>query len=298
MKGDGKGGYWKIPSPYGYNIFSVTGTTIESIQAGKTSIAGGAWKMTKAFAGSFSPIPLSDGDNALNFAVKNATPTLFKGITELALNENHFGSSIYNENFQFGVERPDAMLGRNATSEIYKQAAKILNNAFGGDDYTSGGWDWHPETFKHVVGTFTGGMGTFWGTKVGGGVFYDGLGHDVWNAKNMPFLSKVNGEYTPYEDQDKYYERSDRIRQLALQAKEVGTGEMSEIDKKKVKFINGVKATDKELRRLRKIRNGIYADSRLSVKQRSEAIKKVEKAIAYTIDQFNKKYNDKVGVLN
>ncbi len=293
MKGDGKGGYWKIPMPYGYNIFSVLGTTAESISAGKTSVMSGAWNVTKAFAGSFSPIPMQDSAEPINFVAKNIAPTAFKGVLEVALNDNFYGGKIYNENSPYGVVRPDSELGRRGTSEAYKQAAKLLNTRTGGDAYTSGKIDVHPEILRYLVQMFTGGMGTFWGTKLVGSGVNLSTGAEI-DAKDIPFFSKISGEYAPYEDQDRYYKRRERIRQLYLKAKEVGMQSITGKDMLKLRMYQLMKQADRELKQLRKARDFVYADNSLSVKQRDAKLKQIEKRMALIIDRFNKIYNEKV----
>ncbi|MCG7587257.1 LPD38 domain-containing protein, partial [Photobacterium sp. OFAV2-7] len=120
LGGEQDGSYWKIPMPYGYNVFSVIGTASEAAATGTVSPIQGAGDVMLAALGSFSPIGVQESNTATGFLLKNALPSIFKPFVEVGLNENFMGGTIYNENMPFGTPKPNSMLGRRSTNQEYK----------------------------------------------------------------------------------------------------------------------------------------------------------------------------------
>lgn len=297
MKNDGKGGYWKIPLPYGYNIFPLLGSTLESMIFGKQSLPKASWTVTKALLGSFSPISLSDSSDPLSWAFKNIVPSAGKPIAELVMNENFTGAPIHNDNRSFGAQLPNSSNGRLKTPEMYKQITQTINKLTGGSEYRSGWFDMYPETLRHIVNTVGGGALRFWGVKVAS-TAYDKVFNDIdlsdQYTGNYPFLSMVSAESLPYEDQTQYYKRRDEILQIANERKHLGKAGLNDELKLKLRLYGAVRAADSQLKALRKKRDKLYADKTLTARERFYRMKEIEERMGKIIDRFNKRYNQRI----
>ncbi|PSW05462.1 LPD38 domain-containing protein [Photobacterium lipolyticum] len=189
LGGEQDGSYWKIPMPYGYNLFSVIGTSMEAVVSGSKTTASGAGDIVTAALGSFSPIGMQESDTASGFILKNALPTILKPFAEVGLNENFMGGQVYRENLPFGTPRPDSELGRRGTAEQYKKFAQWLNEKTGGSAYRSGGIDINPDVMKYVVNYLGGGalrFGIDKAPEIGSAL----MGNDV-EDRNIAFWSRI-----------------------------------------------------------------------------------------------------------
>ncbi|MBE2895532.1 hypothetical protein HPC38_01395 [Pasteurellaceae bacterium HPA106] len=297
MKNDGKGGYWKIPLPYGYNIFHVLGSTAESVIAGKKSVGKASMFLTNTILGSFSPISLSDSNHISGWLLKNAAPSATKPFMDLYANENFSANPIHNDMNMFGAQTPASSSGRMKTPEVYKQITQYVNKLTGGSEYRSGWLDFYPEDLKYIVDTIGGGAMRFWGVKIVSSN-YDKWVNDIdykdQAAGGYPFLSLVSAESLPYEDQTKYYDRRNEILQLAKERKNIGTKDMTPELRAKLRFYGKIKASDNQLKSLRKQRDRIYSNENLTPRQRFYKMKAIEDRMGLVIDRFNKRYNQRI----
>ncbi|HIF9289526.1 TPA: LPD5 domain-containing protein [Photobacterium damselae] len=291
LGGEQDGSYWSIPMPYGYNIFAVLGSGVESaVNSDNVTNAQVVGNIALATLGSFSPIGLSESHTAFGSIVKNAAPTVAKPFLDVALNENFYGGQVYKDNMPFGTPLPESGLSKMGTSEHYQYIAKWLNQTTGGSEFRSGGIDVSPDILQYIIGYLGGAALRFADVKVPG--LIDRLeGEDV-ESSQVAFLSRVSGRVMPYEDQQKFYQRRDELMQIADEAKSLSGAKRQAFMgqyKQQLKLMPLLKSTDKQLKLLRKQRNAIYALS-ISQKDKDLRIKNVERKMKTVIDRFNANY--------
>lgn len=290
--GEQDGKYWKIPLPYGYNIFHVIGTSMESVANDPSKTGQAATDLAFAALGSFSPIGFQDSHSATGIILKNVTPTLGKPIVDLAMNENFMGSSIYNENFPFGTPKPESSLSRRSTPEAYKAIAEFLNDQTGGSQWRSGSIDINPDKIRYIVDYALGGSGKFFISKSPDNAQY-AYNLMLPDAHRTVFLSRVSGKVLPYEDQNKFYDRRDEINQIKEEYKALTGGEKLKFyrdNREKMALQGMVKGIEKQLKALRKQRDAVYAlDLPLATRERRLDI--VEGKMKRVVDRFNKAYS-------
>ena len=285
------GTYWKIPMPYGYNVFGVIGAGLESIFNGGNSAIRESGNVILATLGSFSPIGFQDSETATGMLLKNAAPTVVKPVVEIALNENFFGSSIYNENFPFGDQKPNSALGRRSTPAAYQSVATWLNKRTGGSQYRSGVIDVNPDIMNYVMDYFGGASYGFFGTKLPDYAGRKLTGVETEDYKT-PFLSRLSGRVLPYEDMTLFYDRRDEIGQIKAEMKAPGASraEFRRENRGMIKLIPQVRRTERRLSVLRKRRDVIY-EKDITTAARDSQLKLVEQQMKSSVDKFNKAYN-------
>lgn len=281
----GSNEYVTFPMPYGYNIFANFGTAAESIISGG-DISDNAGFLTKAAMGSFLPIGLSEGKDALGTAVKTVMPQIGKPFIDLDSNTNFFGSAIYSEaNENYGSKKSDAGSGFKSTNEFYKQVAMGMNKATGGSEYQSGLIDVHPETVRYMLEYIGSGASRFvlnTSETVARGT------QGEFEAARTPFVRRFYGETTDYGDSSTFYDRLDEVE--TLQAELESLKGKARLDFRKenkdlLKLVDDAKRTQKQLKQLRK------RVDHFKEKEDKERQEKVEKQMETVIDRFNLKYN-------
>ena len=282
----GSNEYVTFPMPYGYNIFANFGTAAESIISGG-EISENAGFLTKAAMGSFLPIGLSEGGDALETSVKTIMPQIGKPFIDLATNTNFFGSSIYSEaNENYGSKKSDAGSGFKSTNEFYKQVAMGLNKATGGSEYQSGLIDVHPETVRYMLEYIGSGASRFvlnTSETIARGA------QGEFEPARTPFVRRFYGETTDHGDSNTFYERLDEVETLQAELESLkGKDRLNfrKENKDMLRLVDDAKRTQKQLKQLRKRLD------RFKEKDNKEMVEKVEAQIETTIDRFNLKYNE------
>ncbi|WP_232612530.1 LPD38 domain-containing protein, partial [Photobacterium phosphoreum] len=291
LGGEADGSYWSIPMPYGYNLFSIAGTGIESaVNSDNITPMQMVGDMALATLGSFSPIGMSSSDTAAGTVLKNVLPTIAKPFFEVSTNENFFGGQIYQENMPFGTKMPDSSMAKRATSDHYKAVAEWLNESTGGSVYRSGAIDLSPDVMQYIVGYFGGAAMRFADVKVPG-LFGKAIGGDVEDSK-VAFLSRISGRVMPYQDQSAFYDRRDELMQIGNEIGAIKATDRVVYMKEhgyKLQLLPMLKMTEKQLKALRKQRNAIYALD-LPRAQKDLRLKSVERQMKMLIDRFNLRY--------
>jgi hypothetical protein len=285
--------YWTIPLPYGYNIFNILGDSMESMLYSGKPLSNTASRLVLGALGSFSPIGYQDSKEVSKGVIRNITPTLFKPLTDIAANENFFGSTIYNENKGYGVDSPDSSMGRRSTPEAYRSLATWLNEATDGNQYQEGGIDINPDTMRYVVDFFGGGAYKFWGSKLPNTI-HRGLNDVDIEVNQMPFISRVSGKVMHYNDQSEYYINRKEILQAVKARKNLKGKAKLEQYKKDRHIINlaiGLKNSERRLKAIRKDRDRIYDNKLLSFSQRDLKLKGIQVRMKREFDKANKKFS-------
>ncbi|HIF9430188.1 LPD5 domain-containing protein [Photobacterium damselae subsp. damselae] len=291
LGGEQDGSYWSIPMPYGYNIFALLGSGVESAANSdyltKAQVTG---NIVLATLSSFSPIGLSESNTVTGTILKNVAPTITKPFLDVGLNENFYGGQVYKENMPFGTPLPESSLSKMGTSEHYKYIAKWLNQVTGGSEFRSGGIDVSPDILQYMVGYLGGAALRFADVKVPG--LIDRLEGEEVEPSQVAFLSRLSGRVMPYEDQQKFYQRRDELMQIADEANSLSGAKRQAFMgqyKQQLKLMSLLKSTDKQLKNLRKKRDIIYALN-IPPKDKELRIKNVEREMKSIIDKFNFKY--------
>ena len=214
MKPNGKG-YFKIPLPYGINVFYVFGGSMADAGQGIQKPAEAITNVLQAAVGSFSPINFPNSDDASKWITKLLMPTIGQIPVSLALNEDYFGRSIYNTNFPFDkTPKPQSELGRGDQGW-----AKWLNKATGGSEFRSGFIDINPDKTDFILETLSGGAGRFVMrsakviTSVASGNW------DKLEPNDIPFVRVFYGQPSKYTNLNDYYKKNILVNQMAEEAK-------------------------------------------------------------------------------
>lgn len=202
--------YAKIPMPYGFGFFPYLATrTMDAARRGDDFGAAGLDIVTAAL-GNFSPVQFSAG-SVQSSALRAATPTMFRPLTELALNENFMGKPIYNEPFDKGQSY--ASVARYNTWEGYKDLAQFLNDITGGEGKVKGGLNVPPESFEYLVEFGLGGV-----TQLAKSLYRTGAEGEPIAA---PVVRRLVGQPGKGRNVGEFYEREEAARVVNQQMKDL-----------------------------------------------------------------------------
>lgn len=189
--------HFKMPMPYGVNVFSAGGTLAADVMFGKTKAGDAALTLSATALESFSPIGGSSMASAL-------TPTALQPITDLMLNRDYKGAPIYKENF-FNKDLPDSSLYWSSTTDASKATAKFLNKITGGDDQRKGAIDISPDTIDYFANYALGGLGSFLGRSMDAGTKIFGSDAPDPSVNDIPIVRRFVGDKASYFDTDRFY---------------------------------------------------------------------------------------------
>ena len=274
MRPDGKN-YWKVPMPYGYNIFANIGTTSVEVASGDKEALEGLAFMAMSVVNAFSPISFGQAENLGTQFAKTSIPTAFKPFFEaFAFNETYFGGPVKAEQYPFGTPKPNSSMSFRSPEEI-KQFFSWLNEATGGSEDVPGIIDINPDGGWYIFEYFLGGTGRFVTRSIETGrkIVADRSENPVdLDFNDIPFMRIVYGEPSKYYDMQLFKDREVEIKQLVAEYKEnripdagdryKGIGQLNEDLKKINKALKAVRA---EKRAAKKITN--YSE-RVSTLQR------------------------------
>nr|WP_288102207.1 LPD38 domain-containing protein [Halomonas sp.] len=290
--------YVRIPLPYGYSVFSNIGTHAESVMSGKSSLTEAGKDMTLAILGSFSPIGFQDSEDISNLVMKNLTPTLLGSVTQVAVNEDFAGRVIFKENFPSGTPKPYSSLAFRSTPSAYQSFAQFINELTGGSEYRSGGIDVSPDVLQHVVNYYGGGAWSFT-EKVADSIKRTATGETI-DAHRIPFVGRFKSEVNEYGDIQTFYERRTEVGQLHEEFINLPREEARSFYDEhggKIALFDMAKDLEKTLTELRKVRDAIEADERLTPEERDEQLDEIEDAMDSEVDFFNLLYNQAEGTV-
>ena len=281
MKPNGKG-YFKIPLPYGVNVFYVLGGSMADASQGVQGKGEAITNVLQASVGSFSPINFPNSDDPARWITKLLTPTIGQIPVGLALNEDYFGRTIYNDNFPFDKSpKPASELGREGGDW-----AKWLNKATGGSEFRSGFIDINPDKTDFIFETLSGGAGRFAlrSTKSIGSLISGNW--DELEPREIPFARVFYGQPSKYINQYDYYEKQVLVNQLAEEAK---AGIISGKEKSSVLKMAAInKAVASNLRKYKKLED---AASNIKDPEKKEArLNQLERLRYAEIARFQKIY--------
>jgi transcriptional regulator with XRE-family HTH domain len=244
--------YIKIPLPYGFNVFYVAGNAMADAGQGIKSVGEVASNIFEAAIGSFSPINFPSSEDLSSWLIKFVTPTIGQIPLSLALNEDYFGRTIYNENFPTDpTPKPESELGRKGATPQSVWIAKQLNKLTGGSEFRSGIVDINPDKIDFVLETLSGGAGRF-GLRTTESVSNVVTGNwDQMESNQVPFARVFYGQPRKFVDLQSYFDRRIEVNQFMDEAK---ANKLEPKDASKVRSMYVVsKSVDKALRNIRKM---------------------------------------------
>jgi hypothetical protein len=288
MKPDGKG-YIKIPLPYGYSFFHNFGANLVEAGSGKKDVGEFAANMFGSLMGNFSPI--STGGGSISGVAANLVPTALKPFADLAINENFFGGSIFNE--PFDKEQALSSVARYSTPEGYKAVAEWLNSVTDGVGKIKGGVDVPAEGIEYLVNQAIGGAGK---------VVFDlvdlgkkaATGKEV-EVRDVPVLRKVLGEPNKFADLGDYYDRVPKISTVEAQLRDSKSVERQALRKKfpletNRAVIAAKKQAESRMREINKRKKLIMSRSGNSA-EKQDQIDRLNELQGNAYTQFNTVYN-------
>ena len=219
---DGKT-YYKIPLPYGFNIFSNIGTVAADVSRGGMDVDKGLFFLGNGLVNAFSPINFGQSESLGRSIAKGGIPTVAKPLFDAwGFNETYFGGPVAAEQLPFGTKRPESSMSFRSP-EAVKSWFSWLNQATGGSDRVSGSIDINPDRMWYVFEYFVGGAGNFV-TRTGKtiasvqGKFRDS-DYDI-AINDIPFARIMYGEQSKYYDHGKYRDNETEVNQLYLELKD------------------------------------------------------------------------------
>ena len=152
--------FFKIPLPWGYNVFYVAGDTIAALMMGHTSPGRASMHMMSSTAEAFMPFSFGGSDNVFKAALKTASPTFTDPFVDLALNENYFGQPIYKDPV-WGSSDPPSERYWSSTGGVFKGVSRSINALTGGSKVEPGFVSIPPDVLEHIWETVGGGAARF-----------------------------------------------------------------------------------------------------------------------------------------
>ncbi len=293
--------YYKIPLPYGYNVFHLLGVNLAEMDLGQKSQQEAVADLTSAAIGSFSPLGFANSDDATLMLFKGAMPQAGKPFLETVVNENYFGSPIYREDFPGATPTPDSSRAMLGTPQWVKNAATFLNEFSGGNPQQSGGIDVSPDVANHLLNSFTGGTGVFlnrlseYQRKLRNG--------EEIELREIPFVRRIKGEADLRESQSDYYDRRDDIRQAVARVDALRGPERVKFRTDNIDILrmnSQMKSTDRRIRslntRLTEVREKLLEATDISLRLRlQDTEEKLQEQKDQAIARFNRRFDQTVG---
>jgi diguanylate cyclase (GGDEF)-like protein len=277
-----KGGYAKIPLPWGYNFVWNLGTETSRIFTKKNySPLNGAARMASTFFNAFNPI-------ASGTLLQTLAPTVADPFVQVAENKNWFGGPLMpEENIFDNVPTPDSQRYWKSARTPSIWVSKTLNDLTGGDKIKPGLIDVSPETLDLVIDNIGGSALRFFSDTLNAPIKL--IKKEELQFHEIPFWRRVAGQKSEYSDQEKYFDNIERV----MMAKDrldayKGTDYYQSILKqteKELKFIGMAKASESSLRKLRKYKK------RLEASGRKKMADKIKDRMDDIYVRFNKEFN-------
>lgn len=289
MRPDGKN-YFKIPMPYGFNVFANMGTAAVEGAAGTRDFGSGAMFVASSFINSFSPISFGQSDDLSTKAIKSIVPTPIKPLVDIATNETYFGSPVYAKRWDDSV--PESSMSFRSPESV-KSFFSWLNDATGGSQDVPGAVDVNPDKLWYTIEYFMGGPGLFIErtTKT-----VRRLNASVINKEDVdigfndvPMLRIIYGEPSKYYDMEKYSDRKNLLKGLKAEMKR--TRDFDNPRYQGVKRLDSViKLTERNLKKIRKQRK--EARNIKDFGKRTAEVQRLMDLERKEIMRFNKLYSE------
>lgn len=199
--------YFKIPVPYGFNIFHAFGQSLDYVihNNKKGDFLKAAADVAGAVGNSFNPL------GSVSNILQMFTPTAVRPITDISLNKNFMGSPVYKVD-KYGIPKAQSSTHFKGTSIPAKGIAKGLNITTGGGEYEKGLVDIPPDIIDYVFDYYTGGLGRTLKNTISLPLKI-GTKKDI-TINEIPFVRRFVGEVSEYQDINTFYENVNRAETI------------------------------------------------------------------------------------
>jgi hypothetical protein len=248
----GKGGddYVSIPVGQMLGYFKYIGNKIADtwleVQSGEEAalaIQDASFELIGGLLSLLSPARVQGGD--LQSTLVSLTPLWGKPIADLAINQNFFGTPIYQQERE--DTGPAAELGRATTGEMWKSIARGLNEITGGSPATGGYLNFQPEVYRYILETYLGG----WARLAEQTLDFA----EEPTTKNIPIVQGFLGKGFDYTPQNKYKKNTEVLSKIVTRIDKLSDAQLQrEMERNPValdpRVIEAYEETDRALQRL------------------------------------------------
>ena len=247
--------YFKIPLPYGYNLFYILGNTIADVNLGVSTTSEGISNILMSIITNFSPTGMPGGEDLNEKILNFITPSVLRPITEISINKDFLGRPIYSEQLDFTKGPiPDSESGKRAGA-VATNLAKLMNQATGGTEFTPGKVDVNPDVLEYIFGYYAGGTGKT--ITRSSKLIEKGISGELSEVKpnEIPLARVFYGSSFEGADYSQYWDRLNTIYRLS---KDAEVGNITPAEAKRVDFtFKKLKETEKMLRNIRKVEKAL-----------------------------------------
>lgn len=301
------GDYFKIPMPWGYNVFHVMGQVIgETLSHGmgmmpkKFTVMDKASRLVSAVLSSFNPL---GGEGSIAQVI---APTVVDPYIQWKTNENFAGQPLRPEQQPFDVPKPEYQMYWSSAREPSKWATRKLYELTNDPGEKPGGINVSPELFDLIIDNATGSLGR----TIGQGVALPWKLHTraEIKAKEIPIVRRFYGGKSEYFLRTDFYDNLAKIRYAERDIKEL----LKQGDRKKAKKLRRdkrhilklgeewpaksdgtksetAKTVRKQLKTLRDQRSKVEA-SKVPNLAKQTKLKAIEERMNNIMMRFNKKF--------
>lgn len=284
MRPDGT--FYKIPLPYGYNIFWTMGQAIGNVIDDGKPLENAAW-IAGAAGDAFNPL-----GSAGSF-IQTVAPTAIRPLVDLSMNRNFMGNPIRPEQPPFGPEKPESQLYFKTASESSRKIAEALNEVSGGSKFRAGKVDISPEAMDYVFDFFTGGAGRT--VRQSADAIAKTLTGEEVPTRATPMLRRFKGEIPEFADMKIFYDNAKDVETALAEyeglrdAKDKGAEKFKKENMAKLQLAGSALTTLSS--RIKAYRSQINASE---IKGNKAQAKILNEKMMKLIRDFNKKYNQRV----
>lgn len=291
--GTGPSDYFKVPLPYGYNVFWETGrTTAEITRRGGDRWKDSAGNLLLTIVDSFNPV--GGSQSLMNFFA----PTILDPVVDLERNADFTGRPIMPKDNPFDVDEPDAQRYFGSVGTHWRTVTDFLTEATGGSKVEPGAIDVSPETLEYMVGVIFGGAGAFVDRTVG---LPKKMMTGEVETNDIPFARKVIGSDPSWLDTSNYYDRVAEVERTYEYTKRYIEGEQldearayAERNEKVLTLVPAMREAQKLMREVRKEKREIafeYEMGRLTDEERRTRYDRAKEVEDRIVTAFNTRWN-------
>jgi hypothetical protein len=271
--GSGEGDYFSVPLPYGYNALYHLGVQASAAAHGDIEPLEAVAQTIRVAFDAFNPI--GSGGSWWNLIL----PTVLDPGIEIATNTNFFGSPISPPKYE-SDNTPDSYRHWHATPDVFRWIADQTNKASGGNEIEPGAIDVSPDTYEHLWGYVSGGIGRFFGQVFDtGGKLATGRADEI-EPENVPWVRSFYGRMGEDSQRAEYYRQREEVDSAKATLKdylEAGRSEDArdfiERNRVAVSSIPAFDAAEKRLRKIRKAKRAIDLDREMPRAEKDERLK-------------------------
>ena len=291
--------FFRIPIPYGLNMFFNTGRAMSRMARGEyestdfiNTMYGTALETVNPFGDSYNPF--TGEGSALNMV----SPTIADPFIQIARNEDYADRPIYKGQGQFGVKTPNSHLHWASTNPAIVSTTKFINEMTGGTSVVPGAIDWNPDKVEFWIEFLTGAAGQTVMRFAGlpfttAEALGDGIQDDMMN--NIPFARKLTIAVSEREDVGEYVEKRDKIMmgKKELEAA-LESGDRERVRAARQKYSREL-SLEPRIRKLNNMRNGlrkkrakIEENTRISDAQKKIMLDRIDAQLKELVTRANR----------